>query len=244
MRKHHYCTLFFLCLLHFVNGQVFRSSLPTGLDKGKDTNNEILTIQNNYIITVEEQDGGFYKVTISDSEEKSASFDLKPFTYDLFEAKFLSTYVKVIKESESKEVLPKTIIEGTNVPLTRLFARVVSYFNTTNERPLVANISLKNGIKAHWGECNQEENNNKKTNPIPNGNGIQLENVKVELTFYQGYIEKIEVSGELQDEIIRFTNKYSIGISSNSNIRQLNNHRLFSYHTYDDIKSQPQILVD
>ena len=63
-----------------------------------------------------------------------------------------------------------------------------------------------------------------------------IEKVSVEISFYGGFIEKIQLQGSIEGIPLTFNNKYSIGISSTKNIQQLNTYRLFSDNTFSDIE--------
>ncbi|MGB0880577.1 MAG: hypothetical protein ACPGTO_08430 [Polaribacter sp.] len=219
----------FLLLSYFSFSQEFRISIPAEMNKAKDLNGQNISITGNYIISVNRQSSGFYKFTLEDDNENSETFDIKPITYPLFESKFSSAFSRLVKISEDKDINPSSIItEKRTLPFTKIFAEIISYYNTTNERPVVAVINLKKKIKVYnWKNCEKKEDIEFSQN--------YLEKVKIEMSFYQGYIEKIEISGDFDENNVRFTNKYSIGISSKLNIEQLNYNRLYSFTKFKKV---------
>lgn len=219
----------FLLISYFSFSQEFQISIPSEINKAKDLAGQNVSITGNYIISVNQQSTGFYKFTLKDDNENSEVFDIKPLTYPLFEAKFSSAFSRLIKVSEDKDISSNSIVlESGSLPFTKIFAQIISYYNTTNERPVVAEIKLKENLKVYnWKDCS-----NKKDVEFSNK---YLRNVKIEMSFYQGYIEKIEVSGDFDGNKVRFTNKYSIGISSKLNIEQLNYNRLYSFTKFKKI---------
>ncbi len=96
--------------------------------------------------------------------------------------------------------------------------------------------SIKTALKLHeeLRELNSIQSNLLSTDKIKLGT---LGNVKVELSFYDGFIEKIQVhgiistkqsDGTVKKQSINFNNTYSIGISSNGNIKDLDTYNLYS----------------
>jgi len=235
----------FLLLSYFSYSQEFQISIPAEINKAKDLDGKDVSITGNYILSVNKQNTGFYKFTLKGDSVNSETFDIKPITYPLFESKFASAFSRLVKTSEGKDINLKSIIAKSRIqPFTKVFAQIISYYNTTNERFVVANISLKKDIRIYKqvsANKKNKKNKNKKKNPIPIG--LKLKEVKAELSFYQGYIEKIEVSGKIGNKKIRFSNKYSIGISSKNNIEQFNENRLFSFSKYDVAVSEKIVTV-
>ena len=84
-----------------------------------------------------------------------------------------------------------------------------------------------------------------KTKTVKHYEIVEIENYpKVELTFYNGFIEKIELETKVLGYKVRFSNLFSIGISSSDGIRKFNNHKLQSFNLYifkDGKLSKPNI---
>jgi hypothetical protein len=162
----------------------------------------------------------------------SKIFKLKPLTYSDFEAKLKFNLSELISSTKDKNdtinLVTKTASE-IKIPensIAFLFTQIVSYYNTEEEKPQVATIYLKEGINIYY---NKELKKEEKHETIGT-----LENVSVEISFYGGFIEKIQVNGKINDEEVSFNNKYSIGISSTKNISQLSDNRLYSNEKFSE----------
>jgi hypothetical protein len=174
----------------------------------------------------------FYEITLMyGGEEKS--FKLKPLTFPYFSSKFKTVFSELIgtvKDNTAKKdylVVKNPISKDVDKHIAFLFTEIVTYLNTEEERPEVATIHLKEKIPVYV------------TRNDSIINVSELENVSVEISFYGGFIEKIQVNGALHNEPMSFNNKYSIGISSTRNISQLSEYRLFTNESFsnDQIKS-------
>ncbi|MGH2664760.1 hypothetical protein [Flavobacterium sp.] len=149
--------------------------------------------------------------------DKSISFKLKPMTYPNFEAKLKQAIYDVVKENNPDNLrLPETKEIQNDIAL--VFTQIVTYHNTEEMRPQVASIYLKDNIPVYFGVGNETD----KTN------ATELSDVQVEISFFGGFIEKMQVNGKIGNIPVSFNNKYSMGISSTKNIKQLNNYRLFT----------------
>lgn len=162
----------------------------------------------------------FYEVKLI-YKDKSQLFKLKPMTFPNFQAKFKGAIIDVIKQTNDtlvKSPLPIDSVVQNDIAF--VFTQLVTYYNTQEERPEVATIFLKDNIPVYFDE---------------EGTSIAiLENPIVEISFYGGFIEKIQVNGTVNQIPVSFNNKYSIGISSTKNISQLSEYRLFSTDKFDD----------
>ncbi len=240
--------LFILILLQVclcINAQEFSTSIDThSITK---SNGEKLA--NNYALSVERTENGFYEFKISDSDNQEESFKLKPLNLDLFSNKFTASLSRLINTSEGEDIKPNKIYsEMGNTRISLLFAKIVSYFNSSNSRSKSADIYLNSYIKVY-----KPYKNGKKCNyDSLVWTNDYLKNAKVEISFYEGFIEKIEVTGFYKNIKLRFANKYSIGLSSNKNIKQLYNTLLYSDRALEDreiestsyIKQQIDIRLD
>lgn len=169
----------------------------------------------------------FYEITLMyGGEEKS--FKLKPLTFPYFSSKFKTVFSELIgtvKDNTAKKdylVVKNPISKDVDKHIAFLFTEIVTYLNTEEERPEVATIHLKKNIPVYY------------TNKDSLKSIGELENVSVEISFYGGFIEKIQVNGSLYKEPMSFNNKYSIGISSTRNISQLSGYRLFTNERFSD----------
>ena len=177
------------------------------------------------IMDVKISSDNIYEFTLNYQENHSV-FKLKPLTYPDFEAKLKFHLRDLLAESKESSgtndlgIKNLTEIKISENSIAFLYAQIVSFFNTEDEKPQVATIYLKEGINVYYDEELKEKEEFKSI-------GV-LQNVSVEISFYGGFIEKIQVNGKINDEDVSFNNKYSIGISSTKNIGQLSNNRIFS----------------
>ena len=180
------------------------------------------------ILDVKVSSEGIYEFTLT-YQDKPSSFKLKPLTFSDFEAKLKFNLRDLLAKTEispgvflalTDVTVSDTDTTGNSIAL--LFTQIVSYHNTEDERPQVATIYLKPGIKAYFDE---EEGTGEAKKYTPIGT---LQNASVEISFYGGFIEKIQVNGKINDQDVSFNNKFSIGISSTENIRQFSDNRLFT----------------
>lgn len=177
-------------------------------------------------IIVETKLGGddFYETVVKYANQTSI-FKLKPLVYPSFKVKLKDAIQQVIQSAQSIDSTIKTKTpndQNVDSTLPMLFAQIVTYYNTEEERPVVANIYLKQDIPVYTSILN-----NKKSEEIELKNLIDA---SVEISFYGGFIEKIQVHGVIGDDNtpIVFNNKYSIGVSSVKNIQQFNENKLYS----------------
>ncbi|RUT71508.1 hypothetical protein D0817_06425 [Flavobacterium cupreum] len=109
-----------------------------------------------------------------------------------------------------------------------LFTQIVSYVNSEDERPQVATIYLKEDlINVYFNKKKAEDLKNLN----PSGT---LTDVNVEISFYGGFIEKIQVNGKVKGADVSFNNKFSIGISATKNIGQFADNRLYSNERFEE----------
>lgn len=168
-------------------------------------------------------DDNFYETIIKYSNN-TESFKLRPLTYPNFEVKLKQAIKDVIESTKIDDVALKTKIPDNTVidrTIPYVFTQIVTYHNSEEEKPIVATIHLKSSdIPIYYGIEKDTLLNN-------------IEKVSVEISFFGGFIEKIQLQGSINGTPLTFNNKYSIGISSTKNIQQLNTYRLFSDNTFN-----------
>jgi hypothetical protein len=173
-----------------------------------------------------------YEFTLN-YQGNSKIFKLKPLTYNDFEAKLKFNLSDLISSTKDKDKTINLVTKTASqiaIPensIAFLFTQIVSYYNTEEEKPQVATIYLKEGINVYYNEESKTEEDKYPTIGT-------LENVSVEISFYGGFIEKIQVNGKINEEEVSFNNKYSIGISSTKNISQLSDNILYSNEKFSD----------
>ncbi len=239
--------LLFICSLFIMTSSFAQQyTLPAELVK-EFINNPTSKTSFDMIIETKLGDDNFYETIIKYSE-KEKSFKLKPLTYPNFEIKLKQTIKDIIESTKiddnnfytTKEP-DKSTIDKT-IPF--VFAEIITYHNSEEEKPLVANIYLKNTeIPVYFSHT---ENKEDKSTTLK-----KLKQITVEISFYGGFIEKIQVQGVIGEYKIplTFNNIYSIGISSTNNIQQLNSYRLFSdekfnSNTINDLKFSESNIQD
>lgn len=217
-------TAFLICSLFFITCSVAQQySLPTDLVlefmKTKDPKTGL-----DIIIETKLGTDNFYETIVkyADNEE---SFKLRPLTYPNFEVKLKQAIKDVIEKTEIdgnalETVTPTDDIIDKTMPY--VFTQIVTYHNSEEEKPIVATIYLKSTeIPVYYDD--EEESIFK-----------PLKKLTVEISFYGGFIEKMQLQGVIGDTPITFNNKYSIGISSTKNIQQLDTYRLLSDDAFSD----------
>jgi hypothetical protein len=230
--------LIFLTSIYISYSQSFSVSLPnelTNLKEIKTGGTEVnYTLTQNYIVEAKIKGNNFIEINIKDTNGNNESFDIKPLSFPLFKTKFINSTSKLILTSEKKKISPTSFSE---LGISLLFARLVTYNNTESERPIVANITLQDKIPVKFQKTAALLKNS--------SNKIEyLKDVKVEISFFQGFIEKIELEGTLFSEKIRFTNLHSIGISSSKEIKNFVRHNLQSFYKYTLNSSKTAISKD
>ncbi|WP_298238257.1 hypothetical protein [uncultured Algibacter sp.] len=254
--------LFILMFSIQINAQTFSSSLSNNIitsykDSASASTKGSPVLQFDYVIEAHKMDTGYLEVTIKSSKDgvEDEVFSLKPLSIDLFKPKFEIHFKNSVKNSGEANV---TEIEELNdAKISILFARLISFERTEDERPVVAILSLNENIPVVIPynkiepvlDVNDKPKNDKDGKPITKivkyYEIINIENYpKVELTFYNGFIEKIELETKVLGHRIRFSNLFSIGISSSDGIRKFNNHKLQSFNSFifkDGKLSKPNI---
>jgi len=184
------------------------------------------------IVESEIDDNGLYKINLK-YNELSGSFNIMPLTYPSFKAKFVYTMSELISSIPIDSVTKVSVIQPSKEVIDKyvpeLFARIVTVYNTEDDKPVVADIHLKNNAIIVY--AGSDGNGGRK--PIG-----RLKDIKAEISFYDGFIEKIQVHGkmkygDIEDYDMTFNNFYSIGISSTKNINNLAAHSLFSDEVFD-----------
>ncbi len=173
-----------------------------------------------------------YEVTLA-YQGNSKSFKLKPLTYSDFSTKLkfnLNELLRSVKDKNGTNDLVTKIAKdwgNHEKEIALLFSQTVTFFNTEEERPQVATVYLRENILVYYPKDN--------VNDYRRQIG-KLENVSVEISFYGGFIEKIQVNGKIGNEEVSFNNKYSIGISSTKNIQQLSTNTLYTNEKFTENK--------
>lgn len=186
---------------------------------------------NDMIIETSIDEDGFYLTTLQ-YEGSEKEFKLKPFTYPSFELKLKQEIKKLIESVKHdgtnyySATIPDEDILESFIPL--VFTRFVTYYNSEEEKPKVADIYLKNTKVPVYVDLSENKNILGKSTKFVLAH--ELKDVSVEISFYAGFIEKIQVHGFIGDDSypVTFNNKFSIGISSTKNIQSLGNNTLFS----------------
>ncbi|WP_299601087.1 hypothetical protein [uncultured Aquimarina sp.] len=168
-------------------------------------------------------------------EEKS--FRLRPLSFPNFKIKIIEKIKEIVTSMKDgygsaltvKSSQDQNIIDNR---IAQIFARIVTYYNTEEERPQVATIFLRNSKVPLYHKPSKFSSN---LAPI---DSINID--AVEMSFYGGFIEKIQVKADFDEKKIAFNNLYSIGISSDANIRELGRYRLYSdgWYTFRIAKKQ------
>lgn len=234
--------LLILCFLSVSTSFGQQFTLPNSLctkfiDVSKSKNTDI-------VLTTTVDKNQLYETALT-YKDSTVTFKLKPLTFPNFETKLKQAIIEVIKLNgvlKPEDSLPKSELVRNDIAL--VFSQIVTYQNSEEERPQVARILLKDKIKVYVKKKIKEDkidkNGKKETIEKEIEEEISvLEDPNVEISFFGGFIEKIQVIGEIGSNKIAFNNKYSIGISSNKNIKQLAENSLFSneYFTEKEINS-------
>jgi len=228
-----------LIFVPFIHAQEYHSYLSGANLEFKDST---VTIED-LVIRADQDESGFTTVYFDNSEgDGQVSFKIKPFTQTLFEAKFRNSMSK-IKKKDGKSLTLKGSPKNTQA-ITELYAKIAGYFYTVNERPQVATVHLKNNgdsipvyavlkyeCNADKATSNEEKCRDNSTRYYRKQVGI-LTDPAVEMSFYAGFIEKIEVRGEIDGVEVTFANRFSIGVSSLANIEKFYKQHLYSKNGY------------
>ncbi|QXP78301.1 MULTISPECIES: hypothetical protein [Winogradskyella] len=193
----------------------------------------------------------------ADDTQKKESFKIYPLSIEVFSTSFKQAYKDLVEKSELITVDSSTQFKDLEISL--LFVELIAFERTENERPVVANITLKKNIPVkikykYTPQYNREiedlkladdatdeakkEKDKKRKALEEEGDGLvelcKINSAKLELTFYNGFIEKIELEAEIKSAKVRFTNLYSIGISSTSGIRKFVKNNIQSFYSYKE----------
>ncbi|WP_424000183.1 hypothetical protein [Maribacter sp. IgM3_T14_3] len=219
MKKSTVFLVFFFFLSTITFSQEFQTALVNTelkLDSGE--------IPDNLIMKASQDENGFTKIIVTENEEEKAKILLKPFGYQLFKTKLVHNLFPTLGLNLSAQ---------NDEYLTKLYADISSYFFTVNERPQAATISLLDKVPVYiYGKYISDSNENEKPKFLRTKIG-DLKNPKINISFYSGFVEKIEVTGKINNVDITLANEYSIGVSSKKNIEDFSTVRLFSYYSYE-----------
>ncbi|WP_136667894.1 hypothetical protein [Flavobacterium sp. H122] len=190
---------------------------------------EDYTIAGDVTVKSELDKDDFYEITLDyDGEQKS--FKLKPLTFPNFKAKFKRVFGEIIKAKANGNIIPSDSLVDNHIAL--LFSQIVTYQNSEEERPEVAKIYLKENIPVYYYKSGAVDKNFE----------AELTEVQVEISFFGGFIEKMQVNGKIGNTPVTFNNKYSIGISSTKNIQQLNEYRLFTGERFTETEFNQKMI--
>lgn len=227
-------TLFVLCsifMFHFSYCQDYIVSNDIIADFVKTNPQKI--VYSDVLVNAKVDSENLYEITIDYSGIKKV-FKLKPLTFPSFQTKFKSVFSELLTEvNEKKDGTSAVTKLALNTPINSsadnkialLFSQIVTRYNTEEERPQIATLHLKNDINVYYYDPNNKPKNNNKT--AQENVGVLL-NPQVEISFYAGFIEKIQVNGTINGQEVSFNNKFSIGISATKNIRELSNNILYT----------------
>jgi len=197
-------------------------TIPTDIVKMYIADDKLSEVDNlDLTIAVEETNEGFYKFTVFYSDNSPQQFQLKPFELESFIGKAKLAFEKVFGEVGKKPADPDEVI---NKYLNELYSKITIYLRTDEKTPHVATVSLRNSIANTYYDFSKDSVKFLITS---------LNITNVNLTFDNGFIEKVQVLGNIQikdDKTIpiEFNNKFSIGISSTRNVKNLGRICLFS----------------
>ncbi len=222
-----------LILLNTLSGisQEFNIYLSTADLEVKDiaTTNNVEKIPSDWILKADQKETGFTHITIISKGNNLAEFSLKPLDYTLFSAKFRNSIIGLKDDSNQKiELLENSKNEQA---LLVLYSKITSYFFSINERPQVATIYLKDSIDV-YSDVNFLIDKKKEDKTLQDVYVGELSGAIVNISFYSGFIEKIEVKGTIDNIPITFSNKYSIGVSSLQNIKNFRNIKVISNYKH------------
>ncbi|GLB52970.1 hypothetical protein NBRC110019_20100 [Neptunitalea chrysea] len=206
--------------------------VPTDLVKGSIDAPPNGTDFNSMLLTTSQDADGFYDFKLT-YYNKDVSFKMKPLLYNSFKLKFKAALKTLIDST-------KVDVGGTPTPLTYkaaddsmvdknvsvLFYQSVTYHNTEDGKLVAGTMSLiSNEIPVFVKDS---------FSGISNNCIGKLKDVKVGITFKNGYIQKVLVEGKIGELEVKFKNVYSIGISSSANIKNLRRNKLFSKRSYTE----------
>lgn len=243
----------------FINpllSQTFSKSLTNSLAeaKVKDSTTGIETVEpisGNYIIEAVKKDDNYFEITLKSGDDQNKKFALKPLSLELFQQKLQSSYKEIV-QLEMDKTFSSFILDKTEASV--LFAQLVTFERTEDQRPLVANITLQKKVPVLIWKGNGDGKLERTGNDKDELFYALVDDIKLEITFFEAYIEKIEAEFEVFDSQIyahdcltpiyessykgdktkvRVTNTYSIGISSSNGIKNLSNHHLLSFNSYN-----------
>lgn len=217
----------FMCSISQVNAQKFSKSVSSDVFKDLKVINPTdgliqskQTLQKDYIIEAVKTETKYFQIDIISSNNVKKTFLLHPLSFDLFKSKFKNYYKEAVAEAEGITIDPST--EFNELEISFLFAQLITFERTEEERPIVANITLKDNIPVKITKSDTEND----------FEIVNLEKAKLELTFFNGFIEKVELETKVYNTKVRFTNLYSIGISSSNGIKGFVNNNILSFYKY------------
>jgi len=197
---------------------------------------------------------------LSDVPDSTESFKIYPLTIEVFSERFRQAFSNLVKKVEGKEVHTETVFSELEISL--LFVQLIAFERTENEQPIVARITLKKeipvrtlyGAKDQYSAYAKEQMKKVKSKDDNPSDEEKKENAKIkkdlnkkrdslytieplkdtklELTFFNGYIEKVELETKVLNTKVRFTNTYSIGISSSNGIKNFTKNNILSFYKY------------
>ena len=162
-------------------------TIPTDIVKMYIADDKLSEVDNlDLTIAVEETNEGFYKFTVSYADSSPQHFQLKPLDPESFKNKVKLAFEKVFGKIGKKPTQQEDII---NKYLSELFTNIAVYLRTDEETPQVATVSLRNSVVNTYYDFSKDS-----VKYLISSLNI----TNVNLTFYNGFIEKVQVLGSIQ----------------------------------------------
>ncbi|NQX91473.1 MAG: hypothetical protein HRT74_04975 [Flavobacteriales bacterium] len=230
----HFLTFLLLLSTTVILGQKFSKSINNSsiisLQATDAGGTAVTSLSENYVIEATKAQNGYFEIVLISSNDKQEKFSLYPLSFELFTDKFKKHFKKLIEVSEVITVSNTTTFNEANLSL--IFAQLITFERTEENRPVVANITINEDIPVIFLEAYNGSGKRIKRKDRTKSEITKLNDAKLELTFYNGFIEKVELEAEVKGKMVRFTNIYSIGISSSNGIKKFQNHNISSFYTY------------
>ncbi len=196
------------------------------------------------------ENNGYYQFRLNYAN-LSDTFLLKPLSYFDFEQKLNKAIILIFKAKELSTKEPNDSLKKIYFP--PLFTQIIVSERIEEEKPEVATVYLKDSIPLYIKTDIKDKNKNhnakihkhkkkkiksfkqffsktihKDGKQKDDDNyliiGYLNDDVKVEIAFTNGYIQKIQVQGKItkKSPLLVLDNKFSIGISSSFNLSRIN----------------------
>ena len=147
--------LIFFIFLFYVQAQTFSKSIPNDIVKDQAVSlvsGKEHPLTKSYFIRVKKDGNSNYLSidliaedpdNVADATKKE-SFKIYPLTLDEFANRFKRAFRDLVGKAETVTVNPTT--KFSDLELSLLFVQLIAFERTENERPVVANITLKKNI--------------------------------------------------------------------------------------------------